>query len=124
MRVNDDDGEGGDGRRPHAVRLQLRPTDPVAVCAEQARAYGPAFEVAGSFATTVREVRDLTPGVEPARWPELADETPSVVCFLDGSVPKSPPGGEPFDRALVRVAGEHAELIIAGYRDQLIVEAP
>jgi hypothetical protein len=40
------------------------PTDPVAVCAEQARTYGPDFEVAGSFATTVREVRDLTPGVD------------------------------------------------------------
>jgi hypothetical protein len=103
---------------------QLGGTDPAAVCAEQARENGPDFRVVGSFATTVSKVRGLTPGAAPARWPELVDEAPAVVCYLDGSVPKAPPGGEPYDRAVIAVAGEHAELIIAGYRDQLPVEAP
>lgn len=98
--------------------------DSAAVCAEQAREHGPDLRVVGSFATTVSEVRGLTPGAAPARWPELADELPAVVCYLDGPVPKAPPGGEPYDRAVVAVAGEYAELIIAGYRDQLPVEAP
>jgi hypothetical protein len=98
--------------------------DPAAVCAEQARENGPDFSVAGSFATTVSKVRGLTPGAAPARWSELAEEAPAVVCYLDGPVPKAPPGGDPYDRAVIAVAGEHAELIIAGYRDQLPVEAP
>ncbi len=98
--------------------------DPAAVCAEQARENGPDFVVVGSYATTVSKVRGLTPGAAPARWPELVDESPAVVCYLDGSVPKAPPGGEPYDRAVIAVAGEHAELIIFGYRDQLPVEAP
>ncbi len=101
--------------------------DPAAVCAEQARENGPDFRVVGSFATTVSKVRGLTPGAAgapPSRWPELADESPAVVCYLDGSVPKAPPDGEPYDRAVIAVAGEHAELIIAGYGDQLPVVAP
>jgi len=98
--------------------------DPVAICAEQARENGPDFGVVVSFATTVSKVRGLTPGAAPARWPELVDESPAVVCYLDGSFPKAPPGGEPYERAVIAFAGEHAELIIAGYRDQLRVEAP
>jgi hypothetical protein len=97
---------------------------PDAVCAEQAREKGPEFHVVGAFATTVREVRGMTPGAAPVRWPELADDAPAIVCFIDGQIPKSPPGGEPYDRSVTAVAGEHAELIIAGYRDQLPVKAP
>ncbi|HEX7197593.1 MAG TPA: hypothetical protein VF364_12265 [Candidatus Limnocylindria bacterium] len=78
----------------------------------------------GSFATTVGKVRGLTAGAAPARWPELADESPAVVCYLDGSVLKAPPGGDPYERAVIAVAGEQAELIIAGYRDQIPVRAP
>ena len=98
--------------------------DPVTVCAEQARENGPDFRVVGAFATTVSEVRDMTPGAVPARWPELAGESAAVVCYIDGSVPKAPPGDDPYDRAVIVVAGEHAELVIAGYHDQLPVEAP
>lgn len=98
--------------------------DAAAVCADQARESGPDFRVVGSFATTVGDVRGMTPGAAPVRWPELADDFLAVVCYLDGSVPKAPPDGEPYDRALIAAAGEHAELIMAGYRDQLPIEAP
>lgn len=98
--------------------------DPVAICRDQAREEGPAVQVSGAFATTVGGVRDLTPGVGRGRWPDLADGSAAVVCYLDGAVAKSPPGRKPFDRAVIAVAGEHAEQIIAGYRDQMPVEAP
>lgn len=48
-----------------------------------------------------------------------------VVCWIDGSVAKAPPGGDPFDRAVVGVGAEGtATLIQAGYRDSLTPEAP
>jgi hypothetical protein len=96
----------------------------VQVCAEQAEVNGPDFRVAGSFATTVSTVRDLTSGAAPGRWPQLSAEMPAVICYLDGPVPEAPPGVEPFDRAVIAVAGGHAELIIAGYRDEIEIQAP
>ena len=48
-----------------------------------------------------------------------------VVCWIDGSVAKAPPGGDPFDRAVVGVGADGtATLIQAGYRDSLTPEAP
>ena len=99
--------------------------EPVAVCREQARVYGEDFRVAGSFATTVGRLRSISPmEPEPELWPELSNDAPAVACYLDGSVPGAPPGGDPYDRALVGVSGEHADLILAGYREELTVEAP
>jgi hypothetical protein len=102
----------------------IRGADPVAVCAAQAHDNGPDVRVVGAFATTVSKVRELTPGIAPARWPDLPGESAAVVCFLDGAVPKAPPGGEPYDRAVIAVSGEHAELIIAGHREHLPVAPP
>jgi hypothetical protein len=98
--------------------------DPVVVCQEQADAAEPHRLVVGSFATTVTTVRGLMPGGEPEGWPELRGEGPAVLCYLDGPLPQGPPGGEPFDRAVIAVAGDDAQLIIAGYRDELEVRAP
>ena len=98
--------------------------DPVAVCEEEADVNGPDFRVAGSFLTTVTTVRDLIPDAGPDAWRELPDEAPAVLCYLDGPVPQAPPDGEPFDRSVVAVAGDHAQLIIAGYREELRVRAP
>jgi len=48
-----------------------------------------------------------------------------VVCWIDGSVAKAPPGGDPFDRAVVGVPADGSPTLIqAGYRDSLPPEAP
>ena len=54
------------------------------------------------------------------------------MCWIDAPIPKSPPptpdGGPPprFDRAVVGIRADDGgiELIKAGYRDSLHVEAP
>jgi hypothetical protein len=97
---------------------------PVQICEGVARDYGPEFRVVGSFATTVGKIRSLEPGATPARWPELAAGQDAVLCYVDGPVPKSLPGGDPFDRAVIAIAPGHSELIMAGYQDRLPVRAP
>ena len=106
--------------------------DAASTCADQARIYGPDFRVAGSFNTTVGQIRGLSPvKVEPPRWPELSSATPAVLCFLDGPVAKggpSPPPGfqiQPsFDRAVIGVARDHADMIMAGSHNDIPVQAP
>ena len=87
--------------------------------------------VVGSFNTTVGAVRALEPrAAQPQRWPELAPDHPAVLCYIDGEIAKAPPPGpngevsKPFDRAVVAIVDGHSELIIAGYRDKLPVQAP
>lgn len=102
-----------------------RSPDPSAVCSDQARKYGPSFTVAGAFSTTVARLEDFLPGSSPviAQW-QLPADTPAVLCYLDGPIPKAPSGGRPMDREVVVVAGEHTELVMGGYQDQLPVRAP
>lgn len=93
-------------------------------CAEQAKSFGEEFTVAASFATSVGYIRSLTPAVDPVRWPDLEADAPATVCYLDGPLGKAPPYGEPYDRALVGVAGGASELIKAGYQDRMAIDPP
>ncbi len=95
------------------------------VCAAEAEDFGPEFRVAGSFTTTVGRLRSLEPRVSsPERWPDLAAAHAAVVCFLDGPVAFSPPGGQQYDRAVVGVADSRAEMLMAGYKTNIPVRAP
>jgi hypothetical protein len=79
----------------------------------------------GSFPTTLGRVRRLGPlRATPDRWQGLPDETAAIVCYIDGSVPKAPPGGPPYDRAVIAVVGGRADLVLAGYRSRMPVETP
>lgn len=105
--------------------------DAASDCADQARIYGPEFRVVGSFSTNVGHIRGLSPeAVEPIRWPELSNNASAVLCYLDGPVAKGPPpvlnGPIPpsFDRVVIGIAGGHADMILAGYRAQIVVRAP
>jgi hypothetical protein len=96
------------------------------VCAQQATEFGPNFTVAAAFNSrveAVRAMRDPTV-IEPDLWPDTPDDSPAIVCFLDGPVPKAPPGGEQFNRAVVGIANDEAILVIAGYQDSLPVQEP
>lgn len=94
-------------------------------CAEQAREFGPTFSVAGAFDTRVQALREMQPlDVEPELWPRSAGDSPAIVCFLDGPVPKAPPGGEQFDRAVVGVVDDDAVLLVAGYQDAIPIRSP
>jgi len=108
---------------PALAGCQLfRPTA-AEVCEGEAPAYE--GEVVGAFDTTVGAIRGLEPrDVEPARWPNLSDGHPAVLCYIDGQIAKSPPGGEPFDRAVIAVVDEQADMIAAGYRARLPIRAP
>lgn len=95
------------------------------VCSHEATAFGPGFSVVGAFDTTVGSVRSIgARGPNPTRWPSEPAEYKAVLCYLDGPVAKSPPGGAPFDRAVVGVAAGDAEFIMAGYRSSLSVKVP
>lgn len=94
-------------------------------CAEQAKEFGPAFTVAGAFDTRVDALRDMQPlAAEPELWPRSPGDSPAIVCFLDGPVPKAPPGGEQFDRAVVGVVDDDAVLVVAGYQDTIPIRSP
>lgn len=100
-------------------------SDAERVCSQEAKAYGPDFSVAGSFDTTVGSIRSIgARGPNPTLWPGEVAEHKAVLCYLDGPIAKSPPGGTPFDRAVVGVAAGDPELIMAGYRKNLAVTAP
>jgi hypothetical protein len=93
------------------------------LCAAEAPAYE--GSVVGAFDTTVGAIRALElTQTEPARWPGLSDDHAAVLCYVDGVVAKSPPGGEPFDRAVIAVVDRSGELIAAGYRDRLPIRVP
>lgn len=98
-------------------------------CEVSAREY--AGTVVGAFNTTVGAIRALEPlPAEPARWPNLAPDRPAVLCYIDAQIAKGPPPGpngeirEPFDRVVIGVVDGKAELVMAGYRDQLPALAP
>ena len=88
-------------------------------------------KVAGAFATTIAMLRGLAPlPSSPSTWPGLADDHPAVLCYIDGTIAKSPPVGPdgkvpaPFDRGILAVVDGRSNLIVAGYKDQLPVAAP
>lgn len=98
-------------------------------CAGSARDYS--GTVVASFITTVGSVRTLEPRLSvPVRWSDLAPGHPAVLCYIDGQIAKAPPLGPdgeiqvPFDRAVVAVVEGDAQLIVAGHRNRLPVEAP
>ena len=103
-------------------------TSALEACTSAARDY--AGTVAGSFGTDVAAIRALTPGAQPARWPDLSPDHPAVLCYVDAEIPKAPPPGPDgqispsFDRALVAVVDGESEMSAAGYRDRLPVRAP
>jgi len=97
-------------------------------CTEQARAYS--GTLVASFVTTVGGLRSLTPGTAPVRWPELPPDSPAFLCYIDAAIAKAPPPGpdneisDPFDRAVIGIAGGEPHMIVAGYRANLPVRAP
>lgn len=100
-------------------------SDAQKVCSQEATAYGPGFSVVGAFDTTVGSIRSIgARGPNPTLWPSKPAEYKAVLCYLDGPVAKSPPGGASFERAVVGVAAGDAEFIVAGYRKNLPVKAP
>lgn len=87
--------------------------------------------VVGTFGTTVGAIRSLAPlPQDPIRWPALAADHPAILCYIDGMIPKAPPPGpngeirDPFDRLVIAIVDEEAELIMAGYQDNLPARAP
>ena len=78
-------------------------------------------QTVGAFATTLGRVRNAYP---LQAWLGVANESLAIVCFVDGSIPKAPEGGEPYDRAVVVVVNGDAELVLAGYRTQVLIRAP
>jgi hypothetical protein len=91
----------------------------VATCQTQAQAHGSDVTVAAAQSTTVQAVRDLQPNLQPPRWPELSADGPATICYLNGPFGDAPGGGPPYDRAVVAVAGEHADIVILGYADEM-----
>jgi hypothetical protein len=98
-------------------------------CAAAAAGYS--GHTIASFVTTIGAIRAMaTLGIQPGRWPDLADAHPAVLCYVDGRIAKAPPpaasGTAPltFDRAVVVVIDRESELIIAGYQEHLPIVVP
>ena|SRR5436309_4080755 len=98
-------------------------------CALAAVAY--AGRVAGSFVTTIGAIHAMALiAHDPNLRPGLADDRAAVLCHIDGQIAKAPPppavGTTPpsFDRAVVVVIDGQADLIAAGYRDNVPLVAP
>lgn len=94
-----------------------------AVCAGTAHDYG-AVATVGAVATDLGGVRafpqTLTSprdegAVTPILWPNLPANVPAVICYFDGSFPRSAPGGAgPASRAVVAVVNGTQRLIAVG----------
>jgi hypothetical protein len=94
-----------------------------AICSDVALEYDGV--VVGSYRTTVVNVRRMQPGeVEGGPFADVPDGEDAVVCYVDAAIAKAPPGGEPFDRAIVAVVGGRAILVTAGYKRDLPVVRP
>jgi hypothetical protein len=84
--------------------------------------------VAASFATTVGAIRsDPQLHVKPERRSAVPDNHPAALYFIDGQIPKAPPplpshpAPSPFDRAVI---DGQPDLLMAGYRDRVPIQAP
>jgi hypothetical protein len=91
----------------------------LATCQRQAKTYGQAVTVAGAVSANVQAVRDLQPNLQPPRWPELAADSQAYICYLNGPFGDAPGGGQPYDRAVVAVAADQADIVILGYADEM-----
>ena len=99
------------------------PADAAEVCASVAPNWN--GTVLAAFSTNLAGVRARTlSNYSPDRWDNQPDSTPATLCYIDGSIPKSPPNGTPFDRAIIAVVGAKVDLIAAGYRDQMAIKSP
>ena len=78
-----------------------------------------------AFNTNLAGVRNLLPQRQlPSPIEDQPDDSPAVLCYIDGDMGKSPPDGEPFDRVVVAIVSGKAEVLVMGYRDQLDVIRP
>jgi hypothetical protein len=87
------------------------------------RDYGTSARVVGAFDTTISGLREFSPWLGPLPS-GMADGHAATLCYIDGDIPKSPPGGVPYDRAVVGVIDGQVVMLIAGYRDSLPVQSP
>ena len=96
------------------------PTEAEGACA----AVAPEWDgtVAAAFETTLGRIRSQMD--TPAQWAAVPDSNQAFLCYIDGSIPKAPPGGPPFDRAVVVVVNGLFSLIRAGYSTQLPIASP
>lgn len=79
----------------------------------------------GAFDTTLEHVRALRPiRASSDMWAAAPDTKPAIACYIDGPVAKAPPGGEPFDRAVVVVVDGKADLVVAAYQKDYPVRLP
>jgi hypothetical protein len=72
--------------------------------------------VAGAFETTLGRVREEAAA---DHWGDLPDSATAILCYIDGSIPKAPPGGRPFDRVVVAIVDGRLEMLMAGYRSAI-----
>jgi hypothetical protein len=94
-------------------------------------AIGYSGRVVASYVTTVGAIRAMALNAHHSDlWPDITGDHAAVLCYIDGSVAKGPPGlaagTEPptYDRAVVAVINGKTDLIAAGYRDNLPAVAP
>jgi hypothetical protein len=90
-------------------------------CIEQAELSDEGQTVAGAFPTTVGRLREFLPGADPPPFENREADELAVLCYLDGPLGRAPPGGEPFNRAIVGVVGDEAVFLVAGYQHKLEV---
>ena len=119
----------GSAKSPSALPTVQSPAAPADPCAASAVDYN--GHVAGSFVTTIGAIRAVSMlEIQPGRWPGLADSHSAVLCYIEGQIPKGPPPRPSesippsFDRAVIVVIDGQAELVMAGYRDQVPIVAP
>jgi len=88
--------------------------------------HGPEARLVGSYTTTIGSIRSkffLFP-VSPVPWPSLTADQVAVICYIDGPVPKSPLGGQPYNRSVVAIVDGQETFVMAGYQSQLPITAP
>ncbi|MEO8469048.1 MAG: hypothetical protein ABI573_05210 [Chloroflexota bacterium] len=113
---------------------------PDEICASQARDQG--GSLAAAFATNVGAVIRLAVAHEtaevaaqrphqplPRNFTGLSPDGAATLCYIDGvsigfPFPSGEPAPRPWDRVAVVVVDGTADVVMAGYREQLPIQAP
>ena len=101
-------------RSSHSGPQTPPPTDAADVCADVAPEWS--GTVMAALETTLGRVREVA---ATDHWGNLPDSATAILCYIDGSIPKAPPGGRSFDRVVVAIVDGRLEMLIAGYRSAI-----
>lgn len=86
--------------------------------------------VSAAFTSTVGAILRLPVVASNPQLDGYSSDQAATICYIDGQIPQGPPPGTSgtippsFDRAIVVIVGHDTIMVVAGYRQDLPIQAP